>query len=427
MEPISLFEMRRELRRVLQSKHFAKAPKRSRFLEFVCEQTFQGDANKLNEYLVGTEVYGRGPDFNASEDPIVRVQAHEIRRALKHYYEEEGRDSNLRIDLPAGHYVPVFTRVERSESPSPDRSAPPSDSSAFTRRDARQRTLIFALGAVSLLMLALLVREHLANRPAAAALPAEMTWFWEPFLPPASPPLIAVPVHPLLRAAHEEDPPEVVRRGHLVRKEDLPEFRETIHYRELEEFRFLPTLTDFTSVGETLGLIHLVDLFAAAHQRVRLKASRLVDFEEIGSGNAILLGGNQPWSGRVFLYPQGFHFHKGVIWNSRPREGEQAAYRPDFDPLTHHLRRDYALLLMLPNTKKDERILLLYGIYTQGSQAAIEFVTNPERLVELRLRLLKESADGRTPPKFFQALLETPVENYVPGRASLVAVRRIPE
>jgi hypothetical protein len=430
MEPISLFEMRRELRRVLQSKHFSKAPKRSRFLEFVCEQAFHGNAEKLNEYLVGTEVYERGPDFNANEDPIVRVQAHEIRRALKTYYETEGRESPLRIDLPPGHYVPVFTRQDWTSAAEESAAETPAAPSPSLSR--RHQVLIVALAVVALAFLALYARERSAlselrrqqNSPPPLAEGFE--WFWKPFLPPARPPLIAPPVHPLLRAAHEGDSPELLKRGYLIPKETLTEFRDTIHFRELEGFYFVPTTTDFTGVGEALGLQNLISLFSSMRQPVRVKASRLVDFEEVKSGNTILLGGNQPWSGRIFLYEEGFRFHKGLIWNKTPREGERPVYRPEFDPVTNRLTRDYALVLMLPNERRDERILLIYGIYTQGSQAAIEYVTNPDRLLELRRMLAEESADGQPPP-YFQALLETTVENYVPGLASLVAVRSVPE
>jgi len=108
--PISLFEKREELRRILDSKHFASSPKKSRFLEFVSEQAFLGNGDKLNEYLIGVEVYDRGAEFNSQKDPIVRVQAHEIRRLLKKYYEDEGKDSLMRLELPPGAYVPVFAR-----------------------------------------------------------------------------------------------------------------------------------------------------------------------------------------------------------------------------------------------------------------------------------------------------------------------------
>lgn len=71
-------------------------------------------------------------------------------------------------------------------------------------------------------------------------------------------------------------------------------------------------------------------------------------------------------------------------------------------------------------------MLLSYGIYTQGSQAVIEFVTNPDRLAELRRALVAASADKSALPEYFQALIEVTVENAVPGPASLVAVRIVP-
>src|SRR4029077_6810368 len=105
---ISLVEKREELRRVLESKTFASSPKKTKFLEFVAEQTLLGNGDKLNEYLIGLEVYKRGTDFNPQKDPIVRVQAHEIRRLLKKYYEENGNGGPVRIDLPPAHDVPLF-------------------------------------------------------------------------------------------------------------------------------------------------------------------------------------------------------------------------------------------------------------------------------------------------------------------------------
>jgi hypothetical protein len=167
-------------------------------------------------------------------------------------------------------------------------------------------------------------------------------------------------------------------------------------------------------------------MFSSVGQKCRVQQSRLVNLEEIKRGNVILLGGNQAWSGRVFLNVEGFHFQSGVILNRSPRADEKPVYKPEFDPVTNQLTRDYALVLMLPNERKENRVLLIYGIYTQGSQAAIEYLKNPERMVELRKALVDLSADHKTIPPYFQALLTTTVENAVPGASSLVAVRAIP-
>jgi hypothetical protein len=444
----SLYEKREELRRVIQSKHFVNSPKKSRFLEFIAEQTFQGNSDKLNEYLIGTEVYDRGADFDQQRDPIVRVQAHEIRRLLKKYYEEDGTSSLIRMELPSGHYVPVFTRRAQPEGEETPNGASMAEGAAETahppgaiRPRANQfgpnRLNRWLLAATAMLACAcavlaiLLARKNasdlasLAARPAAASLPANLDWFWHPFLPPAATPIIAIPNHPLLRAAHGGDSQQTLAGGHEIPKASLPEFRDTIHFHELKRFVFVPSLTDFTSVGETLGLVDLCEMFYRIGDACRVQQSRLLDFDEIKNNNVILLGGNQSWSGRVFLNVQGFRFEDGVILNSSPRAGEKPLYKPEFDPVTNELTRDYALVLMLPNDRKENRVLLIYGIYTQGSQAAIEFLTTPEKMAQLRTALTQLSPDHKTIPAYFQVLLSTTVENSVPGNATIVAVRAV--
>ena len=417
---------------MLASKHFANSPKKIRFLEFVAEQTYRGNQDKLNEYLIGAEVYDRGSEFDQQKDPIVRVQAHEIRRLLKRYYEEDGKNSLIRIELPPGRYVPVFSRnspeeiVDSAGVPDvSDRSEP------VGLRDRVHLYIIIALATICIVLSAVLVfrsgpatarTSSLAN---AGTLAPNLDWFWQPFLPPADPPLIVIPNHPILRAAHDGDSPETVASGHEIPKSSLPEFRDTIHFRELKRFVFVPSLTDFTAVGETIGVVRLCDMFFKIGDSCRVQPSRLVDFDQIKHGNAILLGGSQSWSGRVFLDEEGFHLQSGVIFNREPRAGEKPVYKPEFDPVTNKLARDYSLVLMLPNERRDRRVLLIYGIYTQGSQAAIEFLTSPEHMAELRQALVANSLDHKTIPEYFQVLLTTTVENAVPGSTTVVAVRTI--
>jgi hypothetical protein len=359
------------------------------------------------------------------------VQAHEIRRLLKKYYEEEGKNSLIRVDLPPGAYVPVFGRSVAEEADDAEVKTEAATTSVPSRRSWLHLVLTLTLAAACIVLALLLGargwRSGSAPQsvPAVTALPEGLEWFWRPFLPPAEPPLIVIPNHPLLRAAHGGDSPQTLAHGHEIPKADLPEFRDTIHFRELKRFLFVPSVTDFTSVGETIGLVSLCQMFSGVGQKYRVQQSRLVNFEEIKGNNAILLGGNQSWSGRVFLNVEGFHFQSGVIVNTNPRPGEKSVYKPEFDPVTNQLRRDYALVLMLPNERSDDRVLLIYGIYTQGSEAAIEYLTNPERMTDLRKALMDLSPDRKTIPPYFQALLTTTVENAVPGNFSLVAVRAI--
>ncbi len=432
MEATERYEIRDQLRRILASKHFAKTRKRNRFLEFVCEQALLGNSDKLNEYLLGVEVYGRGPDFNPQEDAIVRVQASDIRKSLKDYYADEGKSDPWRIDLPPGHYIPLFAKAPGTQpavAPMPvQEEKPVTPTPNFVRRN----WLVLLLAILCAALSAALISQRFGVGPTVVvggmpSLPPGTEWFWQPFVPPAEPPLIVVPNNPLLRPAHHGDSPTTVANGHLIPKSKLGEFRDTVHFRELREFNYVPDMTDFTGLGESLGLINFFELFSSVKQKVRVKPARLVDFDALKRGNAIMLGGTQGWSSRIFLYPDGFSLHAGVIENKHPRPGELSEYKPEFDSLTNSLRRDYALVLMLPNLNPEHRILLTYGIYTKGTQAAIEYVTNTECLQELHRQLSALSPDKKTVPKFFQVLLTTKVENDVPGKAAFVSARLVPE
>jgi len=434
-DSLTAYEKHGELKRILESKYFSKAPKRRRFLEFTSGQVFLGEESKLNEYLIGVEVYERGQDFDPQQDPIVRVQAHEIRRALKNYYQEEGKNSLVRVELHPGHYAPVFRRVKLdSEKP----STPPVEgelpSKDFKRQAFQwQYAVIVFLGLACASLGFLFVRERsLSRQPPdsralTAALPEAEEWFWKPFLVNGSQPLIIVPTSPVLRLGTDGDSPQTLREGTAIPKTKMPEFHDTIQFRELRNFTFVPTTTDYTGIGEALGLLHLSQFFASQGTMMRVKTVRLTDYAEIQGGNTIILGGGNPWTNRVFVNPPGFSVREGAFNNDAPGAGEPAVYAPKFDSVTNRLTQDYALILMGPNHTRQERLLLLYGLYTQGTEAAAEYVTNVERLAELRKALLAASSDKKTLTPFFEALISVPVENYVPGDASLAAVRIIPE
>src|SRR5229473_2886766 len=79
----SLDECKSEVQRVLQSPQFRRTPKLQRFLGVVCDYYFQNRAQEINEFLIATEAFGKGPDFDPSQDSLVRVQAREVRRRLR--------------------------------------------------------------------------------------------------------------------------------------------------------------------------------------------------------------------------------------------------------------------------------------------------------------------------------------------------------
>src|SRR5262249_55231304 len=96
---------------VLNSKHFVHAPMKQKFLRLTCDFHLNGRGPDLNEYLIGREVFGRDDSYNPATDPIVRVGAHGVREKLSLYYQKEGADDEIRIEIPVGTYEPAFIRT----------------------------------------------------------------------------------------------------------------------------------------------------------------------------------------------------------------------------------------------------------------------------------------------------------------------------
>jgi hypothetical protein len=110
-------EVQAELETVLRSPAFERSERLQRFLRYICELTLNGEAGRINEYLIGSEVFRKGVNYNPNEDSIVRRQAHSLRQKLQDYYSGEGSDHIIRIELPVGRYVPVFRRIEQGPIP----------------------------------------------------------------------------------------------------------------------------------------------------------------------------------------------------------------------------------------------------------------------------------------------------------------------
>ena len=127
-----------QLNRILNSREFIHSERLRRFLRYCVEEATNGRPENLREYTIGMEVFDRGNSYDPAGDPIVRVEARRLRSKLKQYYETEGRQDPLIIDVPKGSYLPSFQSRQTIESvPRP-----------------RRRLLAIAVVAVAVLILA---------------------------------------------------------------------------------------------------------------------------------------------------------------------------------------------------------------------------------------------------------------------------------
>jgi len=466
---IDAADVRQTLERVLHSRHFVNAHKKKQFLRLICDFYLEGRAQELNEYILGYEVFERDSSYNPSADPIVRVVAHEIRKKLESYYQAEGVNDEVRLELPSGSYQPVFIR--RAPPPNPEVSpvnhnpvaeaapsapstplSPPTAEPAGPARPISAIILgLVVLGLVMAVIALALSNWELRQKNVAepSPLPAMSEEVWGGFLRDKSPPVVVLsnPLVPRFTSANEpaiDNPsaipvaPEVVEMLRKKASTNRDVFVRTPTGAVLTNseatqspgrggppapFRLVLSNSEYTGIGEAIGLHHLTNFFHENNREIVIKQSRTLSAEDLKNRNVILLGGAwvNEWSGKLPDSEDFVYTSDATIVNRNLQPGEAREYAPQFDRKTGQLSADYALITVKPNLTEENTVMVLSGINSQGTQAAVEYLTNKNQLEQFgqSLRQLKNSSK---PPRHFQALLKVGVENGIPTTITPLAI-----
>jgi len=159
-------EIREQLERILGSQCFEQAGRSSKFLRFTVEQTLAGVGERLKGYTIAVEVFGRPADFDAQNDPLVRVEGGRLRRRLAEYYAGEGKRDQLRVDLPRGGYAVVWSYLPAAEPPArleraTDAASPTVAPSSVRAQRRRRRVRAWVIAALLVALSALVVVQQL--------------------------------------------------------------------------------------------------------------------------------------------------------------------------------------------------------------------------------------------------------------------------
>jgi serine/threonine-protein kinase len=170
--------IRADLKSLLSSDIFSSATRSSRFLQYVVEETLAGKQEAIKESVLGFEVFDRVRDFDPRIDAIVRVEATKLRSRLEQYYQGEGAQASVEIEIPKGTYVPRFS-VRPTESattdsaPAPNQIAPGPISAepepAPSRRFGLKSSIAFAALLAVLVASVLYIRQRQATTPKPAS------------------------------------------------------------------------------------------------------------------------------------------------------------------------------------------------------------------------------------------------------------------
>ncbi len=422
-------EVKAELENILASAAFRRSERHAQFLRYVCQAALNGESSKLNEYLIAHEVFGRGDDYSPSEDSVVRRQAHSLRQKLQDYYNGGGKENPLRIALPIGRYVPIFVR--------PPHPQPVVESPLLPRQLKKQAArspqwwlgLVVGAGIV-LFALGWLLAGWTHGREPGHSLDPALTEVWGPWL--SSPdgavicfsnPMTAVVKQFSTRLPAGSQPPRLA-----VTAEQDQKFRKALNLPP-GGFLYLSPAISQSKTGEALGGIAMATFFTKLGVPVHATQSRFLSWEDFRTHNLILLGHDEAnrWLDPILsklpirlAVTEGDHPRR--IVNMNPEKGQASEYRLSYTASKDQPSQDYGLVSMIGGTDGRHQLLLINGLNTEGTEAAMEYLTDPASLQNV-FSSLRRTAPKHTGRWQFQLVLRTEVRDKVPTRADLIVVK----
>ena len=343
--------VREELNRVLASHEFHSSKRSQDFIRYVVENTLAGRADMLKERTIGIDVFGRSTSYEPSDDATVRVKAGEVRRRLGLYYSGQGATNPVRIELPAGTYIPEFHWTKAPPKVTREAVTPEAATPETGRGKSALRNFSIWIAAAILVIAAV---GWWAVRGRASGAPLDQ--FWSPVLNGSAPVSVCaayVPVYGLNRAASDPTRPE----------------------------DFVLLTDQFVGGGDLIATARLSSMLTRMQRPYTLRIGNDVSFKDLRSAPAILVGYSYTrWkeiSSELRYFIEVSNTRVGITDNGKPTPWTIANL-----PADRRTNEDYAIVSRVFHPDTHAMLVEVAGITQYGTEAAAELVTNADLLAE---------------------------------------------
>jgi hypothetical protein len=96
------------LERIAGSSQLRRANRLQELLHFLGKRAINERCENLHEQTIGVAIFGRPAGYDTSTDNIVRTSVSELRKRLHAYFESEGQNELLTVEIPRWNYVLSF-------------------------------------------------------------------------------------------------------------------------------------------------------------------------------------------------------------------------------------------------------------------------------------------------------------------------------
>ena len=113
MEQITVPEVQKQLKDILNSADFQASARLKKFLKYIVDAALSGKGANIKAYTIAVDVFDLSENFDPRTNPLVRTEAGRLRSKLDHYYLLHP-ESKIHISIPKGAYTPAFSRISEA-------------------------------------------------------------------------------------------------------------------------------------------------------------------------------------------------------------------------------------------------------------------------------------------------------------------------
>jgi len=398
-----------ELQRILASRYFRSAGRSRQFLQYVVQQKLEGHLELLKERTIGTEVFRRSPDYATGDDPVVRVQAGEVRRRLEQYYQEAPSDSPVSIKLPVGSYSPTFHWASDKGSTSPDPlPVTPAVAAPVTAPvpQTRIRTRQWAIAVACFLVIASVAGIVLFTLQRPTHKKTILEEFWSPVFATQQPVLICL-AKPVVYRPSLGLYERYTRTHPGTFKTEVERYNHPLPLDPADKLAWGDMIinTEYgVAIGDAYAGVSLSGLLGQIGKPSQVRIGSNYSFEDLRNSPAVVVGAfNNRWTMDLTKNLHfGFAEKDGTFFIQEQTPGGRAwALNPGDSGDDYS---DFAIVGRILDSRTGQFIVIVAGVGGTGTQAAAEFVSHREYL---------EKALRDAPPDWQKKNLEIVVETNV--------------
>jgi hypothetical protein len=408
----------RLIERILLSAPFQKSANLHALLSCLAEHAIQRNADALTERQIGIAVFNKPAGYSPAEDSAVRVHVRQLRLRLHEYFDQEGRNEALRVEIPKGSYALEFNNTQPDASPPPAQPPEPVPE-AVKPRTGWPREVLFWV-AVAVAVVCAIGWYHAAETTVHPGTP----WPLSAVIQPDQQTRVVVSDSSLMLrrlSQHETTLDEYLQsdyRQSLI-PAHLPEnFASLLDYisgSQLTSFADLTTVSTLLKAAGPLGT------------QIVLTSARDLDRRDLERGDYVFVGSptSNPW---VALFDDKLNFQvveesvggRTYFRNRIPLPGEQQEYEGLVR--TGSTGEDYATISVLPGQMGQGNVMILQGLHQEGTEALSSLLADADDRARLEKAVQRNS---KSASPYFEALVRSQAVAGAPVSVSIVAVRNI--